>query len=166
MGLCQSKVDVKPDQAALPKLELSQFRLIYQIGKGAFCKVLAVEHTQTNEILAMKFCLKERLLAKKAMNHIIQERHLLEDISSPFICNIKYSFQDAYHVYMVLDLMTGGDLRVHLGSPIPEEGTRIIIAEIALALEYLHLKNIVHRDIKPDVKIKPEITFFLKDVYS
>lgn len=53
---------------------------------------------------------------------------------------------------MVLDLMLGGDLRFHLDRAgyMPEETVRFILAELSLALDYLHRKGIVHRDIKPD----------------
>lgn len=171
MGQCTSKSSsALTRKSGAPPLELTDFVLVYQIGKGAFCKVFAAERKSDGRIMAIKVSCKEKLLAKKAVNHIIQERHLLEDISHPFICNLRYSFQDILNVYMCLDLMTGGDLRVHLGSPIPEvnffniflfgskflfsiqEAARLIIAEVSLALEFLHNNNIVHRDIKPDVR--------------
>jgi serine/threonine kinase 32 len=143
------------------KYHLTHFTLISQLGKGTFCKVMAVENLGSGRMQAMKYCFKERLLEKKAINHIIQERTLLENLNHPYICNLLYSFQDTNYVYMVLDLMTGGDLRAHVFQPIPEvwttifiyqEGCRIIMAEVCLALEYLHKNNIVHRDIKPDVR--------------
>jgi serine/threonine kinase 32 len=48
---------------------------------------------------------------------------------------------------MVLDLMLGGDVRFHLerNGPLAEDVVRFYIAEIALSLEYLHSKRIVHR---------------------
>lgn len=163
MGNLISKPPPKPPAYEGPKvtMTLQKFTLISQLGKGTFCKVMAVENTVTGEIMALKYCYKERLLEKKAINHIIQERGLLEDLCHPYICNLRYSFQDPQYVYMVLDLMTGGDLRVHMGQPLPEvyknlmqqEGARIIIAEVCTALEYLHKHNIVHRDIKPDVRL-------------
>jgi serine/threonine kinase 32 len=45
------------------------------------------------------------------VNNIIQERRLLEEIDHPFICNMRYAFQDDENCFMVLDLMLGGDLR-------------------------------------------------------
>jgi serine/threonine kinase 32 len=53
---------------------------------------------------------------------------------------------------MILDLMLGGDLRFHLDrtGPMKQETVLYYVAEISSALHYLHSKNIVHRDIKPD----------------
>lgn len=154
MGHSHSKANLpKTKYAPQQTINITHFSFIYQLGKGTFCKVIAAENNLTGEILALKYCFKEKLHEKKAINHIVQERNLLEDISHPFICNILYSFQDHAYVYMALELMTGGDLRDHVASPMPESGVRIIIAEIASALEYLHVRNIVHRDLKPDNSI-------------
>lgn len=53
---------------------------------------------------------------------------------------------------MVIDLMLGGDLRFHLDrlGPFTEEHIALITAECSLGLGYLHQKNIIHRDMKPD----------------
>ncbi|KAJ3221888.1 hypothetical protein HK099_002994 [Clydaea vesicula] len=121
MGQKNSKQNPAPPYSApQAAIDLSQFTLIYQLGKGTFCKVLAAENTTTGEVVALKYCLKEKLLEKKAINHIIQERNLLEELEHPFICNLKYSFQDSNYVYMVLELMTGNDLRAHVGTSMPE----------------------------------------------
>lgn len=64
----------------------------------------------------------------------------------------QYAFQDDENMFMVLDLMLGGDLRFHLdrSGNMREEVVRFYVAELACALDYLHRLQIVHRDIKPD----------------
>ena len=53
--------------------------------------------------------------------------------------------------YIVLDLMTGGDLRFHISrKTFTEEAVRYWISELACALRYIHKQGIIHRDIKPD----------------
>jgi serine/threonine kinase 32 len=81
------------------------------------------------------------------VQNIIQERRLLEEIDNPFVCNLRYAFQDDENLFMVLDLMLGGDLRFHLDrlGKLKEDAVRFYVAEIALALDYLHSKGIVHR---------------------
>lgn len=88
----------------------------------------------------------------RAVDNIIQERRLLEEIDSHYIVNLRYAFQDDENLFMIIDLMLGGDLRFHLdrNGPFDEYSVKIYIAEIALSLNYLHSKRIVHRDVKPD----------------
>ncbi|KAJ3013518.1 hypothetical protein HKX48_005720 [Thoreauomyces humboldtii] len=120
-------------------------------------QVSIVQRRKGGQQFALKYINKAQCIAEKAVHHVVQERNLLEEIRHPFICNLRYSFQDADNLYMALDLMTGGDLRFHLSKPFKEAACRGILAEIASALEYLHAHTIVHRDIKPDVGIKSDI---------
>jgi serine/threonine kinase 32 len=53
--------------------------------------------------------------------------------------------------YIVVDLMTGGDLRFHISrKTFTEEAVQFWIAELGCALRYIHNKGIIHRDVKPD----------------
>ncbi|GAB0188127.1 serine/threonine-protein kinase 32B [Grus japonensis] len=63
-----------------------------------------------------------------------------------------YSFQDEEDMFMVVDLLLGGDLRYHLQQNVHfNEGTvKLYICELALSLDYLQRYHIIHRDIKPD----------------
>lgn len=53
---------------------------------------------------------------KKSVQSIMNEKEILCSLYSPFIVNIKCSFQDRDHLYLALDYLTGGDLRYHLCS--------------------------------------------------
>lgn len=63
-----------------------------------------------------------------------------------------FCFQDKENLYLVMDLLNGGDLRYHISKNkrFSEEQTKFFVACILLALDYLHSNNILHRDIKPE----------------
>lgn len=70
-----------------------------------------------------------------------------------------YAFQDRENLYLVMDLLTGGDLRYHIGKnrTFDEDTTSTIflnkeffIACLVLSLEFIHKNGIIHRDIKPE----------------
>lgn len=53
--------------------------------------------------------------------------------------------------YLVVDLMSGGDLRFHISrKTFTEDAVRFWIAELGCALRYVHGQGIIHRDVKPD----------------
>ena len=53
--------------------------------------------------------------------------------------------------YLVVDLMSGGDLRFHISrKTFTEEAVRFWIGELGCALRYIHGQGIIHRDVKPD----------------
>ncbi|KAF9426104.1 hypothetical protein BGZ94_006952, partial [Podila epigama] len=134
------------------EIELSHFHLLRSVGKGAFGKVRVVQHKRTKEIYALKYINKAKCIRMRAVENIIQERRLLEEVEFSLICNLRYAFQDDENLFMVLDLMLGGDLRFHLerAGPMREDVVRFYVAELALALDALHSRRIIHRDLKPD----------------
>ena len=95
---------------------------------------------------------KVKIIDRRSEVSIMSERNLLSKIRHPFIVNMYFAFQDFYNLYLVMDLLTGGDLRYHIAhkKTFTEKQTKFIISNMLLALEYIHSKNIIHRDIKPE----------------
>ena len=125
---------------------------MYIIGRGGFGKVWKVRLRKTNELFALKEMSKVKIIDRRSEISIMSERKLLSSLNHPFLVNMHFAFQDFYNLYLVMDLLTGGDLRYHIAhkKTFSENQTKFIIANIILALEYIHNKNIIHRDIKPE----------------
>lgn len=62
----------------------------------------------------MKEMAKARIITKKSVQSVMNELKLLSLIQSDFIVNVHYAFQDKQNLYLVMDLLLGGDLRYHI----------------------------------------------------
>jgi serine/threonine protein kinase len=133
-------------------IDISNFKLRQIIGKGGFGVVRIVEKRDTKQKYALKYINKKKCIKKQSVRNIFRERIILERCDHPFIINLQFAFQDDEHMFMVLDLAIGGDLRFHLvrNGILPEKTIRIYAMEIAAAISYLHSNDILHRDIKPE----------------
>lgn len=89
----------------------SDFKFLHAIGRGAFGKVIQVE--RNGQKYAMKEMLKARVMAKKSIESVIKELELMCKINSDFIVNVHWAFHDDKNLFLVMDLMEGGDLRYH-----------------------------------------------------
>ncbi|CAD8096408.1 unnamed protein product [Paramecium sonneborni] len=128
------------------------FNFHFVVGIGGFGKVWKVEHKKTGQIYAMKEMSKALIITKKSVNSVMNERILLSELKHPFLVNMNYAYQDRETLYLIMDYMSGGDLRYHIGRMrrFNEEQTRFFVACIFLSLEYVHENKIIHRDIKPE----------------
>lgn len=81
------------------------------IGRGGFGKVLKVE--KDGVYYAMKEMLKARVMAKKSIESVMKELELMCRIKSDHIVNVQWAFHDKDFLYLVMDLMEGGDFRYH-----------------------------------------------------
>ena len=93
-----------------------------------------------------------KIIDRRSEISIMSERNLLSKLNHPFIVNMYFAFQDFCNLYLVMDLLTGGDLRYHIAhqKTFSERQTKFFISNMLLALEYIHSQNIIHRDIKPE----------------
>ena len=96
------------------KIYKNSFIFLYIIGKGGFGKVWKVIHKQSKNNYALKEMIKAKIIDKKSEHSIKNERDLLANINCSFIVNMHYAFQDYENVYIVMDYLSGGDLRYHL----------------------------------------------------
>ena len=118
----------------------------------------------------MKKILKTKIIDKKFIKGILKERDLLSKLNHPFIVNMHFSFQDNQYLYMILDLKKGGDLRYYYklyeknNKIFTENECNFMVSNLLLALEYIHINNIVHCDIKPEnIVIGKNGYFYLTD---
>uniref|UniRef100_A0A8C5YEE3 Serine/threonine-protein kinase 32C n=2 Tax=Microcebus murinus TaxID=30608 RepID=A0A8C5YEE3_MICMU len=133
-------------------VNFDHFQILRAIGKGSFGKVCIVQKRDTEKMYAMKYMNKQQCIERDEVRNVFRELEILQEVEHVFLVNLWYSFQDEEDMFMVVDLLLGGDLRYHLQQNVQfsEDTVRLYICEMALALDYLRSQHIIHRDVKPD----------------
>lgn len=133
--------------------EIGDFEIIKPISRGAFGKVfLGYKKSNPDQMYAIKVMKKSEMINKNMVGQVNNERNALALSRSPFCVQLFYSLQTNHSVYLVLEYMVGGDLKSLLSvyGYFDEQMAVFYIAEVVLALQYLHNHGIIHRDLKPD----------------
>ncbi|KAJ8735520.1 hypothetical protein PYW07_007140 [Mythimna separata] len=133
--------------------DINDFAIIKPISRGAFGKVfLAHKKNNQDQLYAIKVMKKVDMINKNMVAQVVNERNALALSRSPFCVHLFYSLQSTSSIYLVMEYMVGGDLKSLLSvyGFLEEPMAVFYVAEITLALDYLHRHNIVHRDLKPD----------------
>ena len=139
------------DQKTKTKINFNSFEILELIGGGSFGKVYKVKQKNTGKIYAMKVLNKSYLIQKKLLRYAITECNVLKQSDCPFIIKLHYSFQTPDNLYMILDYCPIGDLSYQIQIGLFEEDeAKFYIAELILAIEYLHKRDIIYRDLKPE----------------
>uniref|UniRef100_A0A8C1UGM8 Protein kinase C iota type n=1 Tax=Cyprinus carpio TaxID=7962 RepID=A0A8C1UGM8_CYPCA len=138
---------------SVSSLGLTDFDLLRVIGRGSYAKVLLVRLKKTDRIYAMKVVKKELVNDDEDIDWVQTEKHVFEQASNhPFLVGLHSCFQTESRLFFVIEYVNGGDLMFHMQRQrkLPEEHARFYSAEISLALNYLHERGIIYRDLKLD----------------
>ncbi|XP_047247375.1 rhodopsin kinase grk7-b isoform X2 [Girardinichthys multiradiatus] len=124
------------------------------LGRGGFGEVCAVQVKYTGQMYACKKLEKKRLKKKGGERLALVEKQILEKVNSAFIVNLAYAYQSKTHLCLVMNLMSGGDLRFHIYE-LGQRGIRMervvyYAAQIITGILHLHSMDIVYRDLKPE----------------
>lgn len=125
------------------------------VGEGGFAVIREVRHILDDKWFAMK---ENNLLkvtnddVKVILNELNSLVRLSLGCTHPYIVKLHLAFRDVRSSYMVLDLLTGGDLRIYLGNRevFNEHKAAFLIASVGSALNHMHTRKIIHRDLKPE----------------
>ena len=131
------------------KLSIDKFEVLEKIGEGTSGEVLLCRHKKTGKISAIKAIPRSKI---EDENIILNEKEILKSINFPFFAKYKFSFHSSDYFYIGQEYVPGGSLFDLLvkNHHFEVKDVKIYIAEIALALEYLHQHDIVYRDLKPE----------------
>ncbi|KAL9301851.1 putative serine/threonine-protein kinase KIPK2 AGC-RSK-2 family [Arabidopsis thaliana] len=135
-------------------LGLRHFNLLKKLGCGDIGTVYLAELVGTNCLFAIKVMDNEFLARRKKTPRAQAERAILKMLDHPFLPTLYAQFTSDNLSCLVMEYCPGGDLHVlrqkQLSRCFSEPATRFYVAEILLALEYLHMLGVIYRDLKPE----------------
>lgn len=100
----------------------------------------------------MKVLQKNKVLGRNLLRYMMTERNLLSYIRHPFIVQLHFAFQTPQCLVLVLHYCSGGNLSSMLQKQgqLDEPTAKVCISQIFLAIEHLHERSVVYRDLKPE----------------
>ena len=134
------------------KQSIREYESLSIIGRGAFGEVHVCREIKTGNIVAVKKIKKDVLIEKNQIIHIRNEQLFMSNVKSPWIVDLKASFQEGDYLYLVMEYCPGGDLMnlLIVKDILTEKEAKFYLAELILAIESIHKLDCIHRDIKPD----------------
>jgi protein kinase A len=131
--------------------DLAKFRIL---GVGTFGKVWLVSHKKTHVPYALKMLNKREIIGHHQVDGVIREKNIMSSIDHPFVVNLICTFQDDRSLYMLIELVQGGELfsviHTETRDGVPNANSRFYAACILESLSHLHHRHICYRDLKPE----------------
>lgn len=133
-----------------PSCVTSKYSVGRILGDGNFAVVRECVCRKTREEYALKIIDKTKCRGKEHM--IESEVSILRQVSHPNIVSLIEEFHTQTQLYLVMELVKGGDLFDAIASATryTERDASSMVRDLTSALDYLHQRSIVHRDIKPE----------------
>jgi hypothetical protein len=131
--------------------QVEGFRILQCVGRGGMSVVYRAQEEATGELVALKMMSYRLIYNAEALARFRQEARILGGLDHVNIARLKRLFPAFNTYFLVMELCDGVDLRqlVKERGPLRESQVRPILGQLALALEYVHKRGFVHRDLKP-----------------
>ncbi|MCO5574525.1 hypothetical protein L7F22_028310 [Adiantum nelumboides] len=136
-------------------ISISSLKVLCKLGQGDSGSVYLTQPRGTSCLFALKVKDKEKLLKKGKIHRLHIEREILELVDHPFLPTLYAHFEMGKFTCLLMEYCPSGDLhalihRRQIGDYLDMKAIKFYAAQLVVALEYLHLKGIIYRDLKPE----------------
>lgn len=120
------------------------------LGKGGFAKVYLCTALDTSKQYAVKIVPKANLVKARARHKLQTEIKIHRTLKHPNICEYKHFFEDRNNCYILLELCHNQTLNemIKRRKRLTEPEAALFMNHLLDAVKYMHLKNVIHRDLK------------------
>jgi len=135
-----------------PSLEELKKSSLGILGVGAFGTVTLVMDYKTNTSYALKAIRKAQILELGQHTHILNEKHVMSALDSPFLVNLINTYKDSWKLYFLIDVCLGGELFTILRKKqsFDEPTAKFYASCVIEAFDYMHSNDTIYRDLKPE----------------
>ncbi|KAK4470371.1 hypothetical protein MN116_005932 [Schistosoma mekongi] len=131
-------------------IKVPGFVISHLLGRGTYGHVYFGKKFGSSKPVAIK-CIMKSKLGKQARDNLVSEISILKALEHPHIvCMLDFTWDSSF-VYIIMEFCGGGDLSRYMKQKrkLDELLVQHFLQQLALALQYLKSKNIVHMDLKP-----------------
>ena len=150
MSLDQNPCDL--DLKKPHPIKLDGYEVIKALGEGAFGRVFIAKNRKANCFGALKRLKKAEIIKSHQVDHLKNECYILNSLSHPLIVRMEGIAQDSRYLFIAMEVVSGGELFKHLrkAGKFKKSEAAFYAAQVTLMWEYLHSKNVIYRDLKPE----------------
>lgn len=133
-------------------VRLQDLVFIKVLGRGMFGLVVLVSHAQHKTLYALKSVPRSKVQLYDLHSNLAQERKIMLQVDHSLIIKLIRTFKDSDRVYFLLEYVSGLDFFdvLRLMGLVSNEDARFYTAALVTVLDYLHSRDIVYRDLKPE----------------